>query len=443
LERSWWTSLPWIDAPDAAPQPTYFDELDHINSRLFGPCGILALVTWLPFLEVDIRVFGPRSPVLALRLGLSAVGLALLALHRVRRRAVAYWAVFGFLCYLELAAAAIVGWSAGDPAYLGGLAICFFLLAFWPLERSHAYGLLAASLIVFWGTSIHTGTGLSSPQTRYGLYDLVIAVFVAILGISWFGRWRLNLYDHRRELQRVNEELSRANRLKTEFLGIACHDLKNPLNLIVGNAHLIEMTMKKGVVRQPEIAANVARIQSSSEKMLLLIRRFLTDAELEDGDLHLEMTVVDMSDVVRTVVAANRFLAEAKGQRLEDAIAPACWTLGDRLCLEEIVDNLVNNAIKYSPEAAAIRVTLESREAALLLRLQDEGPGFTAEDTARLFRRHQRLSATPTAGESADGLGLAIVKKLVDAHRGRIWLESAPGCGAVFCVELQATRPGS
>jgi signal transduction histidine kinase len=443
LEASWWKRLPWIDAPDSAPQATYFDELDHINSRLVAPCGVLALVTWLPFLEVDIRVFGPRSPALALRLGLSAVGLLLLALHRVKRRAVPYWAVFGFLCYLELAAAAIVGWSAGDPAYLGGLAICFFLLTFWPLERSHAHVLLAASLVVFWGTSIQSGTGPSSPQTRYGLYDLAIAVFVAILGISWFGRWRANLYDHRRELQRLNEELGRANRLKTEFLGIACHDLKNPLSLIVGNAHLIEMKIRKGVVPKPDIAANVERIQKSSEKMLLLIRRFLKEAELQDGELRLEMAAVDMSDVVRSVVAANGLLAEAKGQRLQDEIAPSCWTMGDRLCLEEVVDNLVNNAIKYSPRDRTIRVALEGRGSTILFRVQDEGPGFTAEDTAQLFRGHQRLSATPTGGESADGLGLAIVKKLVDAHRGRIWLESEPGRGATFHVELEATRPGS
>jgi signal transduction histidine kinase len=319
---------------------------------------------------------------------------------------------------------------------LGGLAICFFLLVFWPLQQTHAGILLIASALTFIGATLQAGINLSSPLTLYGMYDLAITLFIATIGISWFGRWRSNLYEHRRELVRLNEELDRANRLKTDFLGMACHDLKNPLNLILGNTQVIEMKMQKNDIQFSDIACNLERIQVSSEKMLLLIQRFLKGAELQDGELRLLKEDIDLSELVQATVTANGLLAEGKGQRLIAEIQPHCRIRGDRLCLEEIVDNLLNNAIKYSPRDRVICLTLSGEGSKIRLRVQDQGPGFTPEDTALLFQRHQRLSAQPTAGESSEGLGLAIVKKLVDAHDGRIWLESEAGCGTTFHVEF-------
>jgi len=104
------------------------------------------------------------------------------------------------------------------------------------------------------------------------------------------------------------------------------------------------------------------------------------------------------------------------------------------------VDNLVNNAIKFSPPGSEIQVTLHSHEREgepfALIQVKDQGPGLTSEDKAKIFGTFQILSAKPTAGESSTGLGLSIVKQMVERHRGMVWVESEYGHGATFGIDL-------
>jgi len=110
--------------------------------------------------------------------------------------------------------------------------------------------------------------------------------------------------------------------------------------------------------------------------------------------------------------------------------------------LREIVENLVSNAVKYTPPGGAIRVITERVGARCRFIIADEGPGFTEDDRQKLFGKFQKLSARPTGGESSFGLGLAIVKMLVELHEGEIQLESEPGKGCRFIVELPADGTG-
>ncbi|HWQ10521.1 MAG TPA: ATP-binding protein, partial [Holophaga sp.] len=109
--------------------------------------------------------------------------------------------------------------------------------------------------------------------------------------------------------------------------------------------------------------------------------------------------------------------------------------------LREAVDNLVNNAIKFSPLDRTVEITLSSTEQQALIQVRDHGPGLTEEDLSSIFTPYQRLSAIPTAGEISIGIGLSIVKQMVELHGGRAWAESRPGEGAAFYLELPAGRP--
>jgi signal transduction histidine kinase len=110
--------------------------------------------------------------------------------------------------------------------------------------------------------------------------------------------------------------------------------------------------------------------------------------------------------------------------------------VGDLEWLKEIFDNLISNAVKFSPLQAVIAISARCLEKTVLVAVRDQGPGLTAGDKAKLFGKFQRLSARPTGGESSTGLGLSIVEQLVRKHDGRIWAEGEPGQGSTFFVEL-------
>jgi signal transduction histidine kinase len=132
--------------------------------------------------------------------------------------------------------------------------------------------------------------------------------------------------------------------------------------------------------------------------------------------------------------------AQAKHQTLHCSLPPGGLTvLADRDATLQVLDNLISNAIKYSPHAKEIQVHLLSRDGHARLEVRDEGPGLTEADKSQLFGKFARLSARPTGDEASTGLGLSIVKRMVEASHGRIWCESEPGQGATFIVEWPRT----
>lgn len=233
------------------------------------------------------------------------------------------------------------------------------------------------------------------------------------------------------ELSRTNDALRAADALKTEMLGIAAHDLKNPLTVIRGFGELLEMK-----TADPAGRDMAARIVRSADTMLGIVTRLLDSAALESGQLAIERERVDLASVVAQVVDANRSQAERKRQPLEAELLPGVTVTGDAERLAQVVDNLVGNAIKYSAAGLPIRVRLAAREGHAVLEVEDEGPGFAPEEREKLFRRFSRLSAKPTGGESSSGLGLSIVRQLAELHGGTVDARS-PGRGQGATFELR------
>jgi signal transduction histidine kinase len=224
-----------------------------------------------------------------------------------------------------------------------------------------------------------------------------------------------------------------ANYHQNQLLNIAAHDLKNPLTTISVWAELAEDA--KDDPAQVEMMCE--RIKQAGKKMERLINDLLESARKEAGNIQLRFAATDLVAIVERVVNTNQVLANKKNLKLHLDILHRPKVNADEEKLTEIADNLINNAIKYSPENKNITVTVNEKNGMGILQVQDEGQGLTEDDKINLFQRFVTLSATPTGGESSTGLGLSIVKSLVEAHHGTIKVKSdGKDKGAVFIVEL-------
>ncbi|MBI3260125.1 MAG: tetratricopeptide repeat-containing sensor histidine kinase [Ignavibacteriae bacterium] len=229
-----------------------------------------------------------------------------------------------------------------------------------------------------------------------------------------------------------NAELEIANKLKTKLLGIAAHDLKNPLGNIIG---FVKMLLEE-TPTESEHHEMLTMINESSQNMLKLIGDLLESSAAEIGAMTLELDTIDAAEILRTVIYSNISSAQVKKQRIESTIENLN-IIADSKRLRQVVENLVGNAIKYSHSDKNITIRLFRNNTNARIEVQDEGQGLTQDDLSKLFGQFQRLSAQPTGGETATGLGLSIVKQIVELHGGRIWAESeGKNKGATFIVEL-------
>lgn len=269
---------------------------------------------------------------------------------------------------------------------------------------------------------------------------------------------QLELWSKNRELASVNRLLDETSREKSEILGIVAHDLKSPLSGIQGLADILRTGMNQ---EQTQQAAN--EIYKASERMFALITNLLSVNAIESGNLALDLIPIDAGFVVEMVMEQYSFIAVAKEiQFIAELPLKTCLAMADESALPQIVENLVSNAVKYSPHRTTVRLRVFERletpefpekassltdmsarlktalplRSAVRIEVQDEGPGISEDDMRKLFSKFARLSAQPTGGEHSTGLGLSIVKKLIEAMQGNVWCESELGKGATFIVEL-------
>ena len=238
-------------------------------------------------------------------------------------------------------------------------------------------------------------------------------------------------------LRAANTQLAETSEVKSHLMRVVAHDLNNPLGVVLGYADVL----REETPPESDTHELIDVIERAAGEMLELVKRFLGAEAIDDGRLAMGAAPVDLAGLA--VHVADRFqpAARKKDQTLTVRTGGPAWVTGDRDWLKEVADNLVSNAVKYTPKGRAIHVEVRQESGRVQFRVSDQGPGLTAEDKAKLFGRFQRLSAQPTGDESSTGLGLSIVKKVVEMHGGRVWAESAPGRGATFIVEMEAIPP--
>jgi signal transduction histidine kinase len=232
-------------------------------------------------------------------------------------------------------------------------------------------------------------------------------------------------------------QLRSLTRLKDEFIQVASHDLKNPLNNILMSAFLILQTSKAGDTLTEEMLHTLSFVTRSGNEMKQIINDFLDFQALKDGNLHLHLEAVNLNDLAATVVLDNSEYAQSKSIDVQlelDEQLPRI--VGDELRLIQVINNLVGNAIKFCREGAAVVVRTSIQNNAAILEVCDSGPGLTDADLAKVFSKYSRLSNKPTGGEKSSGLGLAICKQMIELQGGTIGVRNNPDHGATFWFSL-------
>ncbi len=276
-------------------------------------------------------------------------------------------------------------------------------------------------------------------QVRWQRYSLLGALVLGGIAVgALVSRQRLKLASERRVLEetRVAKEAAEAaDRFKTRLVGIASHDLKSPVTSLISASVELQRS-----AADPRTVVELARLmEAEGRRMFTLVRNFLDLTALESGRLELQRETVRVAEVARECVAALGTRAAAKRQRLECDLVDGSEHVsvsGDRARLRQVLENLLDNALKFTPTGKAVTVSVSRVGDMARIAVQDEGPGLTPEDYARVFRPFQKLSARPTDGEISSGLGLSIVREVVALHGGRVIVESVPGQGATFGLEL-------
>ena len=237
------------------------------------------------------------------------------------------------------------------------------------------------------------------------------------------------------ELRQARERLREMNEEKNEFMGIAAHDLRNPLGAIKGYAEMVVEDAQS--LQHRELEENGRRIQAVATRMAEMVQNLLDANRIERGEMQLNLATTDLGPLVNSVVEAQRPRATVKQQtiHLQGETAPV-QVIVDPNVMVQVLENLISNAVKYSPPGRNIFVRLKRETGLIRIEVQDEGPGLSTEDQQRLFGKFARLSAKPTGGEHSTGLGLSIVKKMVEAMNGKVWCESKPGQGATFITTI-------
>lgn len=273
-------------------------------------------------------------------------------------------------------------------------------------------------------------------------HHLSIAILSALIGvlvifaIYGFASDSARRRDSAMQLEKLNQQLVTANEEKNRYLGIASHDLRNPLSSIRGlSQFMMEMPLEPEQKQQ-----FLETIHRTSDEMLALVNELLDVAQIESGKLDLRCQDQDVGSLVKERLVHLGPMALRKNIAIDLITQGALAANIDTARFSQVIDNLISNAIKFSLAGTHVHVFVEGADGVVRLTVEDEGPGISRADRRKLFKNFQTLSARPTGGEQSTGLGLAIVKKIVDAHDGSIVVESGAKGGAKFIVAVPASN---
>jgi len=257
---------------------------------------------------------------------------------------------------------------------------------------------------------------------------------VTVAGVTLFSAVLRDVTARRQ----VEHALERAVVARDQVLGVVAHDLRNPLTTI-----MLEASLVGGRGRMPERRDQSSRelITRSARRMSQLIADLLDVTSIEAGKLRIAPSRVATAGVLRDAIESHTLQAGSAGVRLVLKAPPQLGDVwGDPKRLHQVFDNLIGNATSFTPPGGSITVTATSRETDVMFSIADTGPGIAPDQLPRVFDRFWQ--ATDAANRTGAGLGLAITHGIVEAHGGRIWVESTPGEGSVFSFTIPTAVEG-
>ena len=240
------------------------------------------------------------------------------------------------------------------------------------------------------------------------------------------------------QLTTAKMEADSANLAKSVFLANMSHELRTPLHGILS---FTRFGLEKATTATPaKLLSYFQQIESSGELLLSLLNDLLDLAKLESGKLTFEFQKTDLTPLIGMV--ADEFQAHLFERRLDlecDLPEEPLWAMIDPTRFQQVIRNLLGNAVKFSPQQATIQLKAEQRDRSLLLSVRDQGPGIPDEECEAVFEKFIQSRNTKT-NAGGTGLGLAICREIVAAHHGKIWVDNVPEGGAIFSVELPLTN---
>ena len=264
--------------------------------------------------------------------------------------------------------------------------------------------------------------------------QIILIVFIIIFAVLV----NMALYHFDRQREEHLSEIAKKNEMKNQFLGMAAHDLRNPLNVIQGFSSFLIVVERDKL--NPEHISFIERIKYNSDKMLMIINDLLDISTIEQGNIALNKTSVDMKTLFDLNEYSSKLIAAKKGINIEveaDKNLPEIYM--DFYRMTQVIENLLSNAIKYSYPDTTILLKAEKKEHHVLISVIDQGKGIPPEDLDRIFKPFE-TSVEPTGNEKSTGLGLVIVKKIVELHQGTISVSSIVNEGSTFTIELPVSE---
>lgn len=261
------------------------------------------------------------------------------------------------------------------------------------------------------------------------------------IDLQEFTRLNNELVNMQRELARKNKQLTHLNEEKNRFLGMAVHDLRNPLSVILSSA---EIVLEEAGDISEEGRMFLERISELAGFMFAIVDDLLDFSVIESGRVTLKPEDVDLSRFITRTIGLQSAIAQRKNINIllkEETGGLHCFIDGRRM--EQVLTNLLVNAIKFSFPGTVVTVTIKKVDESVLISVEDQGQGIPEAELKSLFQPFVKMSVKPTGGEKSTGLGLMIVKKIVESHSGTITCESTVGVGTRFTIRLpvQSTLP--
>jgi signal transduction histidine kinase len=411
-------------------------------------------------------------------LSLTLAGIALWSLYRGGARAIARAQVLG-ACIATLALVPLIGYLYGATQlyaiarYTGiaihtGIALLMLgvgILAAYPktgpvaaLMSDAPHGVVSRRLLVqavalplILGYIELAGERYGFYEARFGTGTFVVAMIVLLSFTTWRTAVALgHSEDARRTAQRERDDLlvseraarelaERADRAKDEFIASLSHELRTPLNAIMGWTHML----RDGSVSEPNRVKAFNAVSRNADVLARLIRDLLDTSRIATGHLELSKAPVDLNAIVQAAVESVTPTAETKRVAMTVSPAPHALTvIGDAQRLQQVLSNILSNAVKFTPALGHVGVHVQADADAVRVQIRDDGEGIDPAFLPRVFERFEQGSATRENGSM--GLGLHIAKRLVEAHGGDIHAHSdGIGQGAVFTVQLPLAEDNS
>jgi signal transduction histidine kinase/ligand-binding sensor domain-containing protein len=244
-----------------------------------------------------------------------------------------------------------------------------------------------------------------------------------------------NIAQQNNALEVINQELKQLNEEKNSLIGVVAHDLRSPLNQLKGMLTILQFTLNNPTEEQQKI---IETSNESIERLRNMISRILDINTIETKKIDIHFEKCDLYELLEKVIEGMKVMAEKKQIQLHlDSLEHSIFAKADINYLRQVFENLISNAIKFSPREKNVWIKIQSDFRSAKVLVIDEGQGISEEDQKKLFGKFQKLTARPTAGEESTGLGLSIAKKYIEAMHGSIGCESELGKGATFYVELE------